>query len=60
MTLLSDRGEVFTYQMTGDQTMTFAVDVDSNAKFYRVEVYNNTLQKLTALGNPIWNEAKYQ
>ena len=60
VTLLSDKGEVFTYKMTGDQTMTFAVDVDSNAKFYRVEVYNDTLQKLTALGNPIWNEAKYQ
>ena len=60
VSLLTEKGVVFTYEMTGDQAMTFAVDADANARFYRVEVYNKTLKKLTALGNPIWNEAKYK
>ena len=51
---------MITTTMTGNQTATFAVDADENAKFYRVEIYNEYLGKMTALGNPIWNEAKYQ
>lgn len=60
VTLMDDKGVVFTQEMNGTEALTFAMDVDENAKFYRVEVYNITLNKLTALGNPIWNEAKYQ
>ena len=60
VTLMDEKGEVFTQEMTGTETLTFAMDAKETAKFYRVEVYNITLDKLTALGNPIWNEAKYQ
>lgn len=59
ITLMDDRGEVFSREIKGNEIAAFAMDVDENAKFYRVEVYNVTLDKLTALGNPIWNEAKY-
>lgn len=58
--LLTDKGEVFTYEMKGNESLTFAVDADETVRFYRVEIFNKTLNKLTALGNPIWNEAKYQ
>lgn len=60
ITLMDNRGEVFSQEIKGNETVAFAMDVDENARFYRVEVYNVTLDKLTALGNPIWNEAKYE
>lgn len=60
ITLMDHRGEVFTREIKGNETAVFAMDADENAKFYRVEIYNVSLNKLTALGNPIWNEAKYQ
>lgn len=60
VTLLTNKGEVFSEEMNGTEFKTFAVDADSNAKFYRVEVFNVTLNEMTALGNPIWNAAKYQ
>lgn len=60
ITLMDNKGEVFTQEIKGNESAAFAMDVDENARFYRVEVYNVTLDKLTALGNPIWNEAKYQ
>lgn len=60
ITLMDHKGEVYTQEIRGNETFTFAMDADPGAKFYRVEIYNVTLDKLTALGNPIWNEAKYQ
>lgn len=59
ITLMDNKGEVFSREIRGNESVTFAMDADPAAKFYRVEVYNVTLDKLTALGNPIWNEAKY-
>lgn len=60
ITLMDNQGEVFSREIKGNETGTFAMTADEHAKFYRVEVYNVTLDKLTALGNPIWNEAKYK
>lgn len=60
VTLMDDKGVVFTEEMNGTEVMTFAIDADENAKFYRVEVYDITKDKLTALGNPIWNKAMYK
>ena len=60
ISLLDDKGVINTWEIKGDETLYGAMDVKADAKFYRVEVYNVTLDKLTALGNPIWNEAKYQ
>lgn len=33
----------------------YAVDADPGARFYRVEVYDLTLDQYVAVGNPIWN-----
>jgi hypothetical protein len=60
ISVMDDTGEISSHEIRGNETFTFAMDANKNAKFYRVEVYNVTLNKLTALGNPIWNEAKYQ
>ncbi len=60
VTLMDNNGEVFSETMNGAEVKTFAMDADKDAKFYRVEIYNETLGKLTSLSNPIWNEAKYQ
>lgn len=60
ITLMDHKGEVYTQEIKGNESFSFAMDADPGAKFYRVEIYNVTLDKLTALGNPIWNEAKYQ
>lgn len=60
VTLMDDKGVVFSEEMNGTECKTFAIDANKSAKFYRVEIYNITMDKLQALGNPIWNEAKYQ
>ncbi len=33
----------------------FAIDTSETAKFYRVEVYDETNGVIVAIGNPIWN-----
>jgi hypothetical protein len=33
----------------------YALDADPEARFYRVEVYDYTLNQYVAVGNPIWN-----
>lgn len=33
----------------------YALDADPEARFYRVEVYDLTLDQYVAVGNPIWN-----
>ena len=60
VSLIDDIGTVFTEKMSGNELKTFAIDADENARFYRVEVYDQTDKLLVALGNPIWNSAFYQ
>ena len=60
VSLMDDVGTVFTEEISGNELKTFAIDADKNAKFYRVEVYDQTDKCLVALGNPIWNSAFYQ
>ena len=56
----SDKGVVFRETISPNKTTYFSVDVDENAKFYRIEVYDTALNHtLLALGQPIWNEAFY-
>ena len=33
----------------------YAIDTDPEARFYRVEVFDLTLNQYVAVGNPIWN-----
>ena len=35
-------------------------NADPNCKYYRVEVYDVTTNTRIAIGNPIWNSAKYE
>lgn len=54
--LISDQGVVFSKEVTTD-TAYFAIDADENAKFYRVEIHDDSRsQTLIAIGNPIWND----
>lgn len=46
---------VSTWTIDGVEDFYYATDVDATAEYYRVEVYNKTLDRLIALGNPIWN-----
>ena len=60
--LISDTGVVFSQTVDPTQTTYFAFDADASAKFYRVEVHDEQQAPeytLLALGNPIWNSAKY-
>ena len=55
--LISDQGEVATIDLEGTDTAYFAFDADENAKFYRVEIHDTTMDyTLLAMGNPIWND----
>ena len=38
----------------------FVVDVNENAKFYRVEIFDENKNLRIAIGNPIWNEKFYK
>ena len=60
--LISDTGVVFSQTVDPTQTTYFAFDADASAKFYRVEIHDEQQAPnytLLALGNPIWNSAKY-
>lgn len=55
--LISDQGEVCTVDIDSTETTYYAFDADENAKFYRVEIHDTTMDyTLLALGNPIWND----
>ena len=42
-------------KLTAEES-AFAIGVDENAKFYRVEIFDETRNLRIAIGNPIWNE----
>lgn len=50
-----DSGLVFSQEMKGNDTKYFAIDADPEAKFYRATVTNVSLDRMIAVGNPIWN-----
>lgn len=53
--LISDTGKVYSAPIDGAQPFYFGMDADNSAKFYRVEVFDETANNLVAIGNPIWN-----
>ena len=59
----SDQGLVVSQELEGitdiDQVTYFAMDIDPAARYYRVEIYDTTMDYIFALGNPIWNQALY-
>ena len=52
--LISDEGVVFSQEISCDEESYFAVEAQ-NVMFYRVEVWDASMNQLHALGNPIWN-----
>ena len=58
----TDSGVVYSQTVDPTQTTYLALDADPAAKFYRVEIHDEQLNPhytLLAMGNPIWNSAKY-
>ena len=53
--LINDAGIVFSKDITCEETFYFALDADTSAKFYRVEVWDTTDNSRIGIGNPIWN-----
>ncbi len=53
--IINDKGMVQSVDMTAKVPLYFALDTTA-CKFYRVEVFDTTLDKRIALGNPIWNQ----
>lgn len=67
VSVMNDQGTVYCQRLTMDAaTMTptngtFAIPVDADSQYYRVEVYDMTENTWFAFGNPIWNgEKTYQ
>lgn len=55
--VITDTGVCYSKRIPCDKPTTFALDVDSSAKFYRVEVVDVSRDLRIAIGNPIWNQA---
>lgn len=54
--LISDTGVVYSAEFDVTQPFYYGMDADDTAKFYRVEVFDDTLGLRIAIGNPIWNQ----
>lgn len=53
--IIDDRGIVHSERISCLETAYVAIDVDPDRKFYRTEVFDETLNLRIAIGNPIWN-----
>lgn len=58
--ILDDKGVVFSHEVTDSEPAYFALDVSDDAKFYRAEVFNETMNLRISIGNPIWNAKFYE
>jgi hypothetical protein len=54
--LLSDRGVVYSSVFDASEPFFYGMAADDGAKFYRVEVFDETAGYRIAIGNPIWNQ----
>lgn len=56
--IITDKGVVGSATYDGKSTVNLALDADESAKFYRVEVLDQSRirQPIIAIGNPIWND----
>ena len=54
--LISDTGVIYSTEFDASQPFYYGMDADDSAKFYRVEVFDDTTGYRIAIGNPIWNE----
>jgi hypothetical protein len=56
LVILDDRGEVARKRISCTQPVCYAFTAEKEARFYRAEVFDATLNLRIAIGNPIWNE----
>ena len=56
MDLYDDTGVIGSQAISSTEENWFAIDTSETAKFYRVEVYDETNGVIVAIGNPIWNQ----
>ena len=54
-----DGGIIFTTEIDPSETTYFAMDIDTSRKFYRAVVVDLTEGCRIAVGNPVFNSAKY-
>lgn len=54
-----DESIVYSMPVSCTDPSYYAMDVDAETKYYRVEVFDVTRNLRIAIGNPIWNKAKY-
>jgi len=53
--LYDNNGRLFEATFDASKTNYYAWDAEATSKFYRVVVWDDTLQTRIAVGNPIWN-----
>ena len=56
MDLLKDAEVIHSQTISSTEENWFAIDADESANFYRVEIFDETLGSIVAVGNPIWND----
>ena len=54
--VLDDTGVVASKMISCEAPSCFVCDIDENAKFYRVEIFDATEKLRISIGNPIWNK----
>lgn len=58
--LYDDSKLVDSHEISCENKNYFAIDCNSECKYYRVEVFDVTQNLRIAIGNPIWNETFYK
>lgn len=53
--LITDKGVIWEQELNPAQMNYYALDADSQAKYYRVVVWDKTQDIRVGVGNPIWN-----
>ena len=56
MDVITDKGVVFSSKIDPVEMQAFTLDAESDAAFYRVEIFDENQDLRITIGNPIWNE----
>jgi hypothetical protein len=56
MDVITDKGVVFSSKIDPVEMQAFTIDAESDAAFYRVEIFDENQDLRITIGNPIWNE----
>ena len=56
--IVTDKGVAYSQEISCTDTFYYAMDVDADAMYYYVEIFDVTENSRIAIGNPIWNADK--